>query len=153
MAFMGTNTAVDAGIYIGNSWMFLVNANGNATLAGTLTQNSDSRLKTNIEPINNSLELVSQLNGYHYQWKDEGRSQELQTGVLAQEVEAQMPELVSTDDKGVKSVNYSGLVPYLIESIKTLEKQNKALLEQNMEMQEQNKSMQQQINDIRKRKK
>lgn len=92
--------------------------NGNATLAGFLTQNSDARLKKNIARIENPIDAISQLSGYHYQWKDETRETGTQTGLLAQEVEKVMPELVKTDEKGVKSVNYSGLIPYMLEALK-----------------------------------
>jgi len=66
------------------------------------------------------MELLQQLSGYHYQWKDDWRDQASQTGLIAQEVEKVMPELVKEDEKGIKSVNYSGLVPYLLEAIKIL---------------------------------
>lgn len=67
------------------------------------------------------------LNGYQYNWKDANRGATLQSGVLAQEVERQMPELVVTDAEGDKAVNYNGLIPYLIESVKELKKQNEEL--------------------------
>ena len=92
--------------------------NGNATLAGTLTQLSDARLKTNILPIASSLTRLLQLNGYQYNWKDATRDQSKQFGVLAQEVESLFPELVQRDDKGILSVNYSGLIPVMINAIK-----------------------------------
>jgi hypothetical protein len=103
-------------------WNILsLQGNGNATLYGTLTQNSDERLKKNITAIDNPLYALNQLNGYHYNWKDEWRDSTRQTGLLAQEVEKVMPELVKEDEKGIKSVNYNGLVPYLLEAIKVLE--------------------------------
>jgi hypothetical protein len=101
--------------------------NGNATLAGVLTQNSDERLKQNITRLDNVLPLLQQLGGYHYQWKDEGRDKATQTGLLAQEVEKVMPELVRQDEKGVMSVNYTGLVPYLVEAVKILHAQNEEI--------------------------
>jgi len=103
--------------------IFSLQGNGNAWLKGTLTQNSDARLKKDIEPLDNSLDLLQQLNGYHYHWKDAQRDQEMQTGLLAQEVEKLMPELVKEDADGVKSVNYSGMIPYLLEAIKQQQKQ------------------------------
>lgn len=109
-------------------WNILsLNGNGNATLYGTLTQNSDERLKKNITPINKPMETLNQLNGYHYQWKDEWREANTQTGLLAQEVEKVMPELVKEDEKGIKSVNYNGLIPYLLEAVKTLNEENKTM--------------------------
>ncbi|HSK12590.1 MAG TPA: tail fiber domain-containing protein [Phnomibacter sp.] len=101
--------------------------NGNAAFAGTVTANgvtltSDARLKKDITHLHNVMPLLQQLSGYQYHWKDDSRDTRLQTGLLAQEVEKVMPELVMEDEKGTKSVNYNGLVPYLLEAIKTLNK-------------------------------
>jgi hypothetical protein len=108
----------------------IISGNGNATLLGTLTQNSDARLKRNIQSIDNALEKISHLNGYTYNWKDTARDQQLQDGLMAQEVQQVLPELVAADDKGILSVNYSGLIPVLIEAIKEQQKQNEALQNQ-----------------------
>lgn len=96
---------------------------GNALLAGVLTENSDGRLKKNITRIENPLEKLLQLNGYNYNWIDKNRDPALQTGVIAQEVQQLFPNLVKEDAKGMLSVNYSGLVPVLIEAIKEQQKQ------------------------------
>ncbi|MES2776950.1 MAG: tail fiber domain-containing protein [Bacteroidota bacterium] len=109
-------------------WNILsLHGNGNATLYGTLTQNSDERLKKNITAIDQPMEALDQLNGYHYNWKDNRRDSAIQTGLLAQEVEKVMPELVKEDEKGIKSVNYNGLIPYLLEAVKELSQENKAM--------------------------
>jgi hypothetical protein len=102
---------------------FILYGNGNATLSGTLTQNSDLRLKKNIQPIHNALDAIRSLNGYTYNWKDNFRDASLQVGVIAQEVQKVFPSLVKEDDKGVLSVNYSGLIPVLIEALKEQQKQ------------------------------
>ena len=135
IASITSNTTTPAAImnffYFHNNqggWNILsLNGNGNATLYGTLTQNSDERLKKNITAIENPLDRLQQLSGYHYQWKDDWRDTATQTGLLAQEVEKVMPELVKEDEKGVKSVNYNGLVPYLLEAIKELKAEVEAL--------------------------
>ncbi|HNA17747.1 MAG TPA: tail fiber domain-containing protein, partial [Ferruginibacter sp.] len=103
--------------------LFRVRGNGNAVLAGTLTQNSDARLKKDIQPISQGLEGILKLNGYTYHWKDKNRDNELQVGVLAQEVKKIYPELVKENENGELSVNYMGLIPVLIESIKEQQKQ------------------------------
>lgn len=104
--------------------MFSVNGIGNATLAGTLTQSSDMRLKTNIRPLENSLEKVTSINGYNYNWKPELQKDTTnQIGFMAQEVERIFPELVSTDVNGYKSVAYQNLVPVLVEALKEQQKQ------------------------------
>ena len=91
---------------------------GDATLAGTLTELSDRRLKKNIVRIENPLDKLSQLSGYKYNWKSKSKSQNKQIGLMAQEVQDVYPELVREDKEGTLSVNYSGFVPLLIESLK-----------------------------------
>lgn len=108
-------------------------ANGSAWLRGTLTQASDLRLKTNINRLQNVLPSILQLNGYHYQWIDSTSDQSLQTGVIAQEVQRLFPELVKQNEKGELSVNYTGLIPVLVESVKEL----KSDYEQKLQVQEQ----------------
>jgi subtilisin-like proprotein convertase family protein len=102
----------------GTKTLFTINGNGSAVLAGALTQNSDERLKTNIKPIKNSLKQIKQLNGYTYNWKDSHRPSQNQIGLLAQEIEKILPELVESNQDGIKSVNYISLIPLLLESIK-----------------------------------
>lgn len=97
--------------------------NGNATLSGTLTQSSDIRLKKNIHPINNAVDAIKKLNGYSYNWKSSSMDNTLQMGVIAQEVQQVFPSLIKQDDKGMLSVNYSGLIPVLIEAIKEQQKE------------------------------
>lgn len=77
---------------------------------------SDERYKTNIEPIQNSLDMVSRLNGYTFTYAETGMES---AGVIAQEVLEVLPCLV-TDINNKYSVNYNGLVGLLIESIKEL---------------------------------
>ncbi len=108
----------------GNNTRMRLLSDGNLEIDGTLSQGSDARLKKNIVPVQQSLQKILALNGYQYYWIDSTRDKNIQSGVLAQEVEKQMPELVTTDNDGMKAVNYSGMIPYLIESIKELKKEN-----------------------------
>lgn len=96
---------------------------GSATLRGTLTQLSDERLKQNIRRIENPLQQLLQLNGYHYEWIDTRMDRTMQSGVIAQEVKALFPYLVKEDEKGMLSVNYTGLIPLLIVAIKSQQQQ------------------------------
>jgi len=107
------------------------NYTGDFTVAGEIratgniiaAHSSDSRLKENIEKINNSLDKISSLSGYTFNWneKAEGRNTDLKdVGVIAQEVEAVMPEIVIDRIDGYKAVYYEKLIPLLIESIKEL---------------------------------
>ncbi|MEO6229523.1 MAG: tail fiber domain-containing protein [Ferruginibacter sp.] len=91
---------------------------GDVHVNGYLTSYSDSRLKKNIQPLNKSLEKVLKLGGYTYNWKDTTKSSRQQIGLIAQEVEAQFPQLVITDKDGIKSVAYGNMVPVVIEAMK-----------------------------------
>jgi hypothetical protein len=126
-AFSGMKNDTEVGLFIGGNWRFWVNNAGNATLTGILTQSSDRRLKKDFSLLNNSLSDIYQLNGYHYKWIEASRSQDLQTGLIAQEVQKIFPELVQTDEKGFLSVNYIGLIPHLIEAAKELKNENVSL--------------------------
>jgi hypothetical protein len=106
---------------VGNNMM--LRGNGNVWFRGTVSQSSDARLKKNIAPIDHALDKVLYLSGYHYEWIDQAQDNDMQSGVLAQEVEVIMPELVDTSEDGNKSVNYNGLIPYLIEAIKQQQKE------------------------------
>jgi len=101
-----------------NSTVFTLIGNGNALLAGSLTQNSDLRLKKNIVPLKNTLNKITNLTGYTYNWIDAGKDSSQQIGFIAQEVEKVFPQLVKTDEKGIKSVAYANMTPVLLEAIK-----------------------------------
>jgi hypothetical protein len=101
---------------------FYIQGNGNAWLQGTLTQASDARLKKNIKLLSPTLNNLSQLNGYTYDWINEQKDKEQQIGLLAQEVQKIYPQLVKQNSAGELSVNYSGLVPLLLEGLKELSK-------------------------------
>lgn len=100
---------------------------------GTVVHSSDRRLKKNIEPIADALSTVRSLQGVRFQWKDENRDDRVQIGLIAQDVEKWLPEVVamSDDDMGTKMVAYSNMVALLIEAIKEqqtiIETQNQAL--------------------------
>ena len=95
---------------------FTVWFNGDATLAGNLNINSDARLKANILSLGSTLSKLLQIDGKSYTMKkDESEKQKI--GLLAQDIEKVFPELVS-ESNGVKSVNYQGLVPVLINALK-----------------------------------
>ena len=76
---------------------------------------SDVRLKTNIQVVDGALDKVNRLRGVSFDWKESGESS---YGVIAQELESVLPELVHGDDP--KRVNYNGIIGVLIESVKEL---------------------------------
>ena len=102
-----------------------ITATGNVTAAFS----SDLRLKENLEKIDKPLDRIEKLNGYTFNWnklaqEDTGilipDSDRREAGVIAQEVELALPEVVIDRDDGYKAVYYEKLVPLLIESIKEL---------------------------------
>jgi hypothetical protein len=103
-----------------------INSNGNLIITGTLTS-SDERLKREISHIEDPMKMLNQLNGYHYYWKDNWRDTERQSGLLAQEVEKVLPELVGEDENGIKAVNYTAMIPYLLEAVKEIKAENEKL--------------------------
>lgn len=131
--FNGVNSIYTGMVYIGgrhlrlvtadNRWEF-VNANntavilthtdaGDLTAAGNVTAYSDERLKSNIRTINGALDKVTAMRGVYFD-KDGKAS----TGVIAQEIEKVLPEVVM--DGEYKSVAYGNIVGVLIEAIKEL---------------------------------
>lgn len=100
---------------------------GNLNANGTV-YNSDIRYKKNIATINYSLDKVLKLRGVVYEMRTDefptySFNKGQQMGLIAQEVESIVPEVVSTNDDGYKSVDYAKLVPLLIESIKAQQKE------------------------------
>ena len=92
------------------------NLSGNFTATGNVTAFSDERLKENVETIEGALDKVSQMRGVMYD-KDGERG----TGVIAQEMQQVMPEVVIDSGRGdYLSVAYGNIVGVLIESIKEL---------------------------------
>ena len=79
---------------------------------------SDINLKTNIQVINDPLGKISQINGVTFDWKENNKSS---VGVIAQEVEKVLPELIGGN--GPKTVNYNGIIGLLVECIKDQQKQ------------------------------
>jgi hypothetical protein len=87
------------------------------TASGDITAFSDIKLKEDIHTIFDATGIVNQLRGVSYARKDTGK---LGIGVIAQEVEKVLPQLVATDVNGTKSVAYANMVGVLIQAIKEL---------------------------------
>ena len=136
---LSTTTAVDSGAnrslrvpFTGITSGQLATANVDSTLlynpsTGTLSAGkvnatdlnttSDNRLKENIHTINNSSEVISQLRGVSFNWKQSG---EQAFGVIAQELQQVLPQLVSQNENGDLAVQYLGIIAFLIECNKQL---------------------------------
>ena len=120
--------------YSGNS--YAIYAQGSAGGTSGWSSSSDSRLKKDVKTISGALDKVLKLRGVTYYWKNReemaaakgvsadkmnyGYDDKKHIGVIAQEIEAEYPELVHTDSDGFKSVDYSAITPILIEAMKEL---------------------------------
>jgi len=99
---------------------------GTISCAGDIVafSSSDRTLKDNLKPITDPLAKINKISGYEFDWNDK---QEVHTGhdvgVVAQEIEQVLPDVVRTREDGTKAVNYEKIVPLLIESIKELSTQ------------------------------
>ncbi len=115
----------------------MLEVNGRLKTAG-INELSDERYKSGITTLAGALGKLMQLRGTEYFWRTEefpalNLGKEKQMGVIAQEVEKVLPELVHTDDDGYKAVDYTKMIPLLIEAIKEqearLEKQEQQIQE------------------------
>jgi len=98
-------------------WAWYVDTSGNSVSQGNVTAYSDEKLKDNIEPIQNPIQKLKAIQGVTYNRNDiEGNPRH--TGVVAQQVERVLPEVVMTNDDGLKTVAYGNMVGLLIEAIK-----------------------------------
>ncbi len=95
---------------------------------------SDERLKTKIERVTGALDKVLALRGVRFEWREKPDTESFvsaagdkQLGLIGQEVEEVVPEVVATDHEGMKSVEYSQLVAVLIEAVKELEERCRGL--------------------------
>lgn len=102
---MGTSTDNGERLYV----------SGSIRATGSITANSDVRLKKNIERIENALQKVSEISGYTYNTiYDEDRH----AGVIAQEIDKVLPEIVNKGNDGLMGVEYGNISALLIEAIK-----------------------------------
>lgn len=141
----GIKTAIDA----------YVNSNGHRVdhdfhvngriKTNAINETSDIRYKKDITEVGDALDKVKRLRGVYYEWRtdefdhekfEEGR----QIGVIAQEVEKVLPEVVTTNEAGFKSVEYSHMAPLLIEALKEqqdiIEGQQRILTSQQLQIDE-----------------
>ena len=101
-----------------------ISITGDLTVSGSVSEGSDVRLKTNIKPIKDPIDKVTQIEGVSFNWKKDNKPA---LGVIADQVEKIIPELVQGDDP--KTVNYNGLIGLLIEAVKDQQTQIDSLKE------------------------
>ena len=128
-----TYTAGNGLTLTGTEFTMSGNYTGSFTATGDITAYSDARLKRNVETISNPVDLVNCLRGVNFE-KDGRHS----TGVIAQEVEEFLPEVVHTDSEGMKSVAYGNISGLLIEAIKEQQKTIEHLQKQITDLQNKN---------------
>lgn len=94
---------------------------------------SDINLKTDLKSLENALEVCQAINGYMFTWNEKAGHKQGTTdlGVIAQEVEKELPFLVSTNGDGNLSVKYQSLIPLLLEAVKELAVKVKELEKKN----------------------
>ncbi|KPA16142.1 secreted protein containing Laminin G, subdomain 2 [Candidatus Magnetomorum sp. HK-1] len=135
-------------------WKFIVNdsindttimkiegGTGNVEIKGCLIANnvscpSDRRYKKNITPITKSLPKLLSMQGLNYNWRseefqDKNFTDQKQAGFIAQDLEKVIPEAVSTNKEGFKSIDYNKITPHIVESIKELSNIVQALTKEN----------------------
>lgn len=135
---LGYNTVPDKAdqCFIGDANLVEVKTLGDV-VGNAFVATSDSTLKKDLLEIEDSLSKVCQLTGYYFQWDEEACKIDedghyhvsttqfgtTHTGVLAQDVQTMSPENVKTTANGKLNVDYTGLIPFLINSIKELKTQ------------------------------
>jgi hypothetical protein len=93
--------------------------NGSILSSDEITTFSDRRLKTDIEPITDSIVKIKKMTGYTFQMK--GGSTKRRMGLIAQEVNEVVPEVVFHDQNGIMSVAYGNITALLLEALKAIE--------------------------------
>jgi len=118
-----SDLSVNTNLQIGNDLSInynLYNNSGNiqATLFSAV---SDKNKKTDIQPITDALSIINDISGVSFRWKHMEHIHN-QYGFIAQDIEEVLSDLVTTTSDG-KLVNYNGVLPYLVETIKLLDKE------------------------------
>ena len=112
------STGSPAATYVSSTKLYFNPSTGtiNATIFNSL---SDIQFKENVLTVSNAVDIIKQLNGVSFTWKDNGNKS---YGVIAQEIETILPELINHSE-GKKSVNYNGIMAFLIQAIKEQQEQ------------------------------
>ena len=120
-------------------------SSGGLTVTGSITATgdigafvtSDIRLKENINIIENALDKIDSINGVYYNWTDEAiqlfpeKNKDVEVGVIAQEIQEILPEVVALRDNGYYAVKYDRIIALLIQSVKELKTQVNELKDKN----------------------
>ena len=112
-----SGSLVLSGSFTGTDTMFvdgIISASGDIIAFAS----SDERLKDNIIPIDDAINKLNQIGGYEFDWNSDSEHSGHDVGVIAQEIEKVLPEVVVDRDNGYKAVRYEKIVALLIEAIK-----------------------------------
>ena len=124
----GCGTGSESWCSTGGSWPLYLNLEnnnayfGNAVYGNSFVYHSDQNKKQNIKSLKNAVEVVQNLRGVEFEWKENNKKS---IGFIAQEVEEILPELVHGAE-GEKSVEYGNLTAILVEAVKTQQAQIEA---------------------------
>jgi hypothetical protein len=178
--FTGTVTAGNCNLGSGNGWVGIrgswvqdwplyvdkysnnsIRARGQIVCEDDITafyQSSDKRLKTNINKIDNALQLINSIRGVRFNWNEKAKEinsnvdlNKPEIGVIAQELETIIPEVIKNGLNDYKAVRYEKLTPLLIEGIKEQQTQIEQQQTQIEQQQTQIKELQNENNTLKKR--
>jgi hypothetical protein len=123
--------------------------NLNIMTDGTLTTaTSDVRMKENIYQITDALDRITHLRGVSFTWKNDS-SKIQQIGMIAQEVEPIVPEIVFTNTvDGLKGINYSQVSPLFVEAIKEQQQQIKSIKEETLQLKSELEELKSLVNSL-----
>lgn len=122
--FYSANSGTMSTAYVCSSKLYYNPVTGILTTV-ELNTTSDIRLKENVETLKDSIKVLDKIRSVSYNLKESGRKS---YGVIAQELENILPELVDTNADGIKSVNYIPLIAFLIDAIKHQQSQIDSLM-------------------------
>ena len=120
-------TSVTSGSIVGantSSTKLTFNPSSGLLTSTDYNSSSDVTLKENFTQIVNPLDIISQLDGFGFSWKD---TKEKSYGLSAQQVETVLPEIVRVRPDGTKGINYLNLIAFLVEGIKDLKEEVRQL--------------------------
>ncbi len=119
VVFTNQTSGVEQTFTVANSKLYFNPSTG--TLNSTdFNSFSDKNKKDNIESLVDAVNVINNINPVSFTWKDNGNKA---YGVIAQDVEEILPDIVSTNKEGVKSVSYTQIIPFLIQVIQEQHKE------------------------------
>jgi len=136
-------------VYEGTDQTYSIYTDG-AVFANSYATKSDLKQKRNINTYDNALNKILKLRGVSFNWKSTKNKTDNKKhiGLIAQEVEKIIPELITEDEKGNKAITYSGMVPVMVEAMKEQQKIIEKLRKELKMQENKNDELQQKIDKI-----